>query len=119
MKLISVYDFGIGEDFSYMTIRGPTVEEKVNKFNYIKVKNCSSKDTVNIFLKRLQIENREQISTKMSQRHFTKGNERAHMSVERYSLVTMGNSTKITGRPSSVLSGLARMKELENTRRKC
>lgn len=89
-KFICFYDFRIGEDFSHKTIRGPTVKEKGDKFNYIKVKNCLSKDTVKIILKRLQIENREQISTKMSQKHFTKGNEMAHMPVERYSLVTMG-----------------------------
>lgn len=69
-KFICFYDFRIGEDFSHKTIRGPTVKEKMDKFNYIKVKNCSSKDMVKIILKRLQIENREQISTKMSQKAF-------------------------------------------------
>lgn len=57
LKSICFYDIGMGKDLLHKTTKGPTIREKVDRFNYIKVKNfCLSKNTVKEIKRRLPIE---------------------------------------------------------------
>ena len=44
---INLCDFGLGNDFLYMTPKAQTIKEKIDKMDFIKIKNfCASKDTI-------------------------------------------------------------------------